>query len=67
MTSFAQVPTKMFEKNMAFEKYPKFQISRSNAPEKMMPAFNVTPLLEEDKAVAGMDYPSWHKGKKEIP
>jgi lysyl endopeptidase len=42
---------------MAFEKYPGFQISRSNAPEKTMPAFDVTPLLEEDKAVEGMDYP----------
>jgi|GEM_PF-5991313 len=27
VTSFAQVPTKMFEKNMAFEKHPGFQIS----------------------------------------
>jgi len=57
MTSFAQVPTKMFEKNMAFEKHPRFQISRSNAPEKTMPAFDVALLLEEDKAVEGMDYP----------
>lgn len=30
MTSFAQFPTKKFGKNMAFEKYPKFQISRKN-------------------------------------
>ena len=57
ITSYAQVPTRMFEKNKAFEIHPNFQISRTNAPEKKMPVFDVAPLLEEDQAVEGMDYP----------
>ena len=57
MASLAQIPTKMFEKNKAFEKHPNFQNSRNIAPENKMPAFDVTPLLEEDEAVKDMDIP----------
>lgn len=42
---------------MAFENHPKFHISRNNVPEEKMPTFDVTPLLEEDKAMEGLDVP----------
>lgn len=53
----AQVPTYTFEKGKVFEKYRGFQITKNNIPEKKMPVFDVTPLLEEDKAVEGLDIP----------
>lgn len=56
--SFAQVSTRMYEKKGdAFMKYPKFKISHNNSPEKKMPVFDVTSLLEEDKALEGLDFP----------
>lgn len=53
----AQVPTYTFEKGKVFEKYPGFQITKSNTPEKKISAFDITPLLEEDDTSKGMDLP----------
>ncbi|MDP3431564.1 MAG: hypothetical protein Q8T04_01165, partial [Bacteroidota bacterium] len=47
----------MFEKNKAFETHPKLKISQNYSPEKKMPVFDVSQLLEEDKAVEGLDFP----------
>ncbi|OFX56852.1 MAG: hypothetical protein A2066_19150 [Bacteroidetes bacterium GWB2_41_8] len=47
----------MFEKGKAFEKHSKLKISQNNSPEKKMPVFDITPLLEEDKAMKGLDVP----------
>lgn len=57
ITSFAQVATHMFEKGKVFEKHSKLKLSLNNPPEKKMPVFDVTPLLEEDKAMKGLDVP----------
>jgi hypothetical protein len=38
ITSFAQVPTHMFDKGKVFEKHPEFKVSQINSPEKKMPA-----------------------------
>jgi len=57
ITSYAQVPTQMFEKGRVFERHPGFKISQNNSPEKKMPVFDVSLLLREDKAVEGLDFP----------
>ena len=57
LTSSAQVPTLMFEKSKAFEKHPKFKVSQNSSPEKKMPVFDLAPLLAEDEAVKGLDFP----------
>lgn len=56
-TSYAQVPTRMYEKGEAFNKQPKFKISQNNSPEKKMPVFDLAPLLAEDEAAKGLDVP----------
>ena len=57
ITSYAQVPTRMYEKGQAFEKHPKFKVSQNNSPEKKMPVFDLAPLLAGDEAVKGLDFP----------
>ncbi len=55
--SFAQVNTKSYDKNKAFEIYPKFKISQKKSPVLKMPKFDIAAMLEEDEAVKGMDVP----------
>ena len=57
ISTFAQVPTRVYEKGEAFEKHPKFKISQNNSPEKKMPVFDLAPLLAEDEAMKGLDVP----------
>jgi hypothetical protein len=57
VNSYAQVNTKTFEKNKAFENYPKFKISLKKSPVLKMPKFDIALMLEEDDAVSGMDVP----------
>lgn len=53
----AQIPTQTFKEGMAFEKYPKLMLSKDKSPLKKMPHFDITPLLEEDEAIEGLDFP----------
>ena len=54
----AQIPSYLYsEKSKVFDSYPMFQNLGAIAPEKIMPRFDVMPLLEEDEALLGMDLP----------
>ena len=55
--SFAQVNTKSYDKNKAFEIYPNFKISQKKSPVLNMPKFDIVAMLEKDEAVKGMDVP----------
>ena len=62
ISSFAQVPTQVYEKGKAFEKHSKFKVTQNASPEIKMPVFDLAPLLAEDEAVKGLDF-SFRFGK----
>ncbi len=57
VSSNAQVVTKTFERNKAFDNHPEFEISRITSSVLKMPNFDVAQMLAEDEAVRGMDIP----------
>jgi len=54
---FAQIVTTTYQIGEAFERLPKLKITKQNSPEKKMPQFDVSVLLEEDEASKGLGLP----------
>ncbi len=57
VNSNAQVVTKTFEKNKAFDEHPEFKVSQRISPLVKLPNFDVAQMLAEDEAVRGMEVP----------
>ena len=57
ISTMAQVTTQGYEKNKAFDEFPKFLVTKQNSPVKKMPLFDVTPLLAEDEVSKDLDLP----------
>jgi len=57
VNSNAQINTKTFEKNKAFDIHPEFKISQITSPVFRMPNFDVAKMLAEDETVKGLPVP----------